>query len=745
MSRSTLIAHRLASRAIFRKTAGVFIIVTMLVYLLWRLTIFSDNWLFSLAFYMSELLSFLLVVAMISSAWNYRHREPKKPQDGEKVDVFLPVYKEPLEMIRQTVRAAQRMRYPHTTYVLDDGKRDEIKLLAEEFGAVYIRRANNQGAKAGNMNHALDHARGDFIFVFDADHIAQPEAIDAVLGFFKDGKVGQVITPQDYYNLDGLQFMHHGKGRIWHDQSRFYNVTQGCKDHFNSATSCGTGVMYRRKAIDEVGGFPELTITEDMHVSLLMHEAGYGSVYLNEAIAYGVAPADLADYYRTRERWAHGNLHVLKAEKPWKSKRLTLKQRLSYMELGVIYLECWQQLLLFLVPVLSIFFAWQPFQITPLNVMIVLTLPLVMVVLHDEQGCGMSRNWKSQLFAIARMPVQIAAWSACFGRRLSWRVSKKNLAGVFDWRLVMPQTALTLLSIAALVYGLVKIPTIDSTGPVSGMVLAGWDAMMNGSREGVFPAGSMDEVLKSGYSWDLLLISSYWVIYNASRSCYWLIDTYRRTKNTHGHYRFRIPLLMQDTAGKMHEMDWISEVSFRSRMSREGLNVGDRVTLLLWLPAGALKARAVITKKDECGVEADFEWDSAADRDRLCDALFSVDWHSEIHEREGYFPTLLEQFFMKLRFKSRPRLLKWKPGLMQCEGESRQSLAFVGGSDGKGFTQLLGFGESLEGKRARITMHDGQVTEYLVGEALGMQGWCKVGLDGCVRWKSSIAAISSQM
>lgn len=742
MSRSKVIDERLKSRAGFRKTSAVIIIIIMSAYLGWRLTIFSDNWVFSLVFYLSEVLSFLLLIALICSSWNYKYRESKPPLPSQKVDVFLPVYKEPLEMIRQTVRAAQKIRYPHTTYVLDDGKRDELEALAKELGVIYIRRPDNKGAKAGNMNYALKHAKGDFIFVFDADHIAQSEAIDAMLGFFEDDNVGVVIAPQEYYNLNGLQFMHHGKGRLWHDQSRFYNVTQSCKDSINCATSCGTGVMYRRSAIDEIGGFAEQTVTEDMHVTLLMHEKGYRSVYFNEPIAYGVAPADLADYYRTRERWAHGNLLVLATEKPWKSKNLTLKQRLSYMELGVVYLECWQQLLIFMVPVLSLFFAWQPFEITPLNVMIVLGLPIMMIVFQDEQGCGMSRNWTSQLFAIARMPVQMVSWSACFGRKLSWKVSRKNLDGVFDWRLVSPQIALTLTSLAALIFAILKIPEIYASGPITGILIAVWDHIAYGADYPLLLSiGSWNEVLLPGYSWDLLLISAFWLIYNASRSAYWLIDTYQRTKNTHANYRFDAPLLIQEDSGKVSQLAWISETELKIQKTDHLPSLGDEISFSLWLPAGTLKTKAIVTHLDKSGFQADFQWDGNASRDQLCDALLSVDWHAETHEREGYFPTLIEQFLRLLRFRPRPKLLHWTPVLMRRESEDHLSLALIGGRKGESPSQLIGFGKNPIHEKVTAISHDGKTTAYAVGEPLELQGWCKLGLDGCTRWKSSLSLI----
>ncbi|MDX1679337.1 MAG: glycosyltransferase [Akkermansiaceae bacterium] len=734
MSRSKLIEKRLQAGERTRKPLALVIIGITSAYLLWRLTVFSDNWAFSLLFYLAEVLAFALAVVYICSTWTYRHREPLTPPADLKVDVFLPVYKEPLEMIRQTARAACRIRYPHTTYLLDDGKRDELRELADELGLVYIRRPQNQGAKAGNMNHALEHSSGDFIAVFDADHIAQAECLDLMLGFFANEKVGTVIAPQDYYNLDGLQYMHHGKGRLWHDQSRFYNITQGCKDSYNAATSCGTGVIYRRKALEDIGGFPEITVTEDMHTTLLMHEQGYESVYFNESIAYGIAPADLADYYRTRERWAHGNLLALRLEKPWKSKKLTLKQRLSYGELGLIYMECWQQLLMFLVPILSLLFAWQPFEITFINVAVVLGLPLVMILLQDEQGCGMNRNWTAQLFAIARMPIQIVSWSAVFGRRISWKASQKNLEGRYDWRLASPQIALTAISLVALVYGLWKIPTIESLGPISGTVLS----LSQGKSPGdLLSAEAMTRPLPPGYSWDLLLISSFWLIYNGARSAWWLVDIYRRTKRTHQYYRFEIPLPVEDSAGGQSSTSWISEAEIRVA-SAHPPQVGESKTLKLWLPAGPLEVTATVTRRDARGYEAEFSWPDQSSRDRLCDALLSVDWHSEMNQREGYFPTLIEQGLRRLRLKPRPKLPSWSPGLMTSEGKEPPALVLLGAEPGHTPSQLIGFGKHPFGEKVSVSQPDGSEHSFRIAAALRHQGICRLGLDGQRYWKSAV-------
>ena len=78
---------------------------------------------------------------------------------------------------------------------------------------------------------------------------------------------------------------------------------------------------------------------------MCIRDRGWHTRYLNEPIAFGIAAADLAEYYKTRHRWAHGNLATLRHERIFSCTGLSIKQRLSYLSLGLIYLEGWQQLL----------------------------------------------------------------------------------------------------------------------------------------------------------------------------------------------------------------------------------------------------------------------------------------------------------------------------------------------------------------------------------------------------------------
>ena len=87
------------------------------------------------------------------------------------VDVLIPVFREPLEILERTLLAARALNYPRAeVHVLDDGHRDEVRALAERHGASYLL-GPRQHAKAGNLNHALAQTRGELVAIFDTDHV----------------------------------------------------------------------------------------------------------------------------------------------------------------------------------------------------------------------------------------------------------------------------------------------------------------------------------------------------------------------------------------------------------------------------------------------------------------------------------------------------------------------------------------------------------------------------------------------
>ena len=212
-------------------------------------------------------------------------REPKK---GLKVDIFIPTYNEDLDIVEATVIGCCKVTYPHTTYVLDDGDRPQVREMARQYGCEYIARPVHEHAKAGNINYALERSSGEFIVMLDADMVPQPGYLDRTLGYFEDEKLALIQLPQEFYNQDSIQ--HAANKTAWHEQSLFFRVIQPGKNHTNSAFWCGSPSVVRRKALEDVGGVATETVTEDIHTSVRMHSRGWKTLFVNEPLAFGIAP-----------------------------------------------------------------------------------------------------------------------------------------------------------------------------------------------------------------------------------------------------------------------------------------------------------------------------------------------------------------------------------------------------------------------------------------------------------------------
>ena len=284
------------------------------------------------AFYLLWVVELYSLLSLVLLAWfGWRWSEPRRPSatPGHRVDVFVTTYNEPVDVVEATLAGCAALRYPHETFLLDDGRRSEMAILAEEWGARYMSRPDNTHAKAGNINHALGITNGDLIFCLDADHVPLPDALDALVGYFDDDKVALVQSPHDFYNQDSVQ--HYEAGR--HEQSMFFEVICPGKDRHNGVFWCGSAALLRRAALVEIGGVSIETIAEDFHSTAKMHRAGWTTRYHDEILVQGLAPQNLDGYLLQRDRWARGNLAVLHLpESPLSCHPgLGLRQRLSYI------------------------------------------------------------------------------------------------------------------------------------------------------------------------------------------------------------------------------------------------------------------------------------------------------------------------------------------------------------------------------------------------------------------------------
>lgn len=279
-----------------------------------------------------------------------------------KIDVFITVAGEPVEIVKKTVQALLDMNYSnHTVYILNDGYvagKDnwrEIEELSKQINVHCITRKLAHGAKAGNINNALKQTRGELVAIFDADMVPHPDFLEKTYFYFENKKVGFVQTPQ-YYNNADKNLVTRG---AWDQQEYFFGPLLQGKDNTNSTFICGTNVVIRRKALLEVGGMYEKSIAEDFLTSIFIHQQGWVSHYVPEVLVEGLAPQDLLAYYKQQLRWSRGSMQVLFQENPLLKKGLTWQQKLQYLFSSLFYFNGVIVLIDMVMPILFLFFGIQ--------------------------------------------------------------------------------------------------------------------------------------------------------------------------------------------------------------------------------------------------------------------------------------------------------------------------------------------------------------------------------------------------
>lgn len=324
-------------------------------YLTWRATVVNwDVW-FAPILYLAELYGILataLFLWMTRVIAVPRHR----PAHGQAtVDAFVCTCNEPLAVLEPTVRGACAVRGIRDVLVLDDGDRPEVRALASALGARYFARDANTHAKAGNLNHGLEHSDAQLLLLLDADHVPSPRFLQRTVGHLDDPAVAFVQTPQTYHNRDTFLFRL-GRHGSWSEQGMFYRCIQPAKNATNSAFFVGTSAVMRRAALDSIGGFATGTATEDIHTSLRLHARGWRSVFVPEALAYGLEAENLKEFYRQRRRWAAGSLGLLlrSRDSPLCARGLSPSQRLSYLSATLAHAQGPQRMVFLLTPVLCV-------------------------------------------------------------------------------------------------------------------------------------------------------------------------------------------------------------------------------------------------------------------------------------------------------------------------------------------------------------------------------------------------------
>ena len=370
------------------------------------------------------------------------------------VDVLITTYNEDPVIIEGTARAARDMHGTHGTWLLDDGDDPRVAEIAERLGIRYVVREDRSGAKAGNVNHALRLSTADFAVMIDADFVVVPEFLEETLPFFLHDDVAFVQAPQVYGNAHN--FISRGSAYM---QIVFYALTQPGKNKYNSAFCVGTNAVFRRTALDDIGGMYEGSQSEDIWTSIFVHERGWRSIFVPMTLAVGRTPETIEAFVRQQVRWAVGGFEIFLRHNPFSPRRrLTTDQRMQYFMTVTFYFTGIVPLGLIVLPAMQIYL-----NITPVS----LEVPLLQWILFY---CGFyvlqiglalfiigSFRWETLLLSTVTFPMYTKAFFlAVAGRKPSWTSTGATGQAASPFNFIKVQMVFLVFLSATTVVGFLK-------------------------------------------------------------------------------------------------------------------------------------------------------------------------------------------------------------------------------------------------------------------------------------------------
>jgi len=437
------------------------------------------------------------------------------PLPSELPDTYPPVaiivssFKEPLDVLDDTLTCFYNLTYPNKhLYFLDDTRydlpnqdaqemalyRESIDDLCRGLGISLFRRSWH-GAKAGMINDFLDYVAGraregfvmqhftdhpptgqeKYIIVFDADMNPFPDFVEPLVARMEhDQRLAFIQTPQYYTNFE--------KNRVARasglQQAIFYEYICEGKSLQDAMFCCGTNVIFRREALEDVGGFDDTSVTEDFATSLKFHMRGWHSAYLNKVCAFGMGPEDLLGFFKQQFRWALGTVglfRIILIEFMKNPRRLPLGKWWEYFLSGTHYFVGWVFLILVLCPVLYLVTGLPSYFIKPelyfifFTPYIALSISMFLWTL-SRRSYHIKEIFTGLVLTPITFPVYMkASFLAVLGVRGTFGITPKGGSTSLPLTALWPQLLLAFFCSFAFVWGLMRL--YYEHGPVSALLV----------------------------------------------------------------------------------------------------------------------------------------------------------------------------------------------------------------------------------------------------------------------------------
>lgn len=443
----------------------------------------------------------VLIFGFVQTAWPLKRRpQPLEINLDEwpTVDVYIPTYNEPLSVVRPTVYAAKGLDWPAdkiTVYILDDGHRPAFEEFAHQAGVEYISRPDNSHAKAGNINYALKNTHGQYIAIFDCDHIPTRSFLQTSMGWFKrDPKCVLVQTPHHFFSADPFERNFNFFRQMPNEGSLFYGLIQDGNDYWNASFFCGSCAVIERKALLEVGGIAVETVTEDAHTALKLHALGYNSVYLNNIQAAGLATETLSGHIGQRIRWARGMAQIFRTDNPFLKKGLNFFQRICYSNAMLHFFYGIPRLIFLIMPLAYLFFEFHLINAAAVTILSY-ALPQLIIASYTNsviQGKYRRSFWSEVYETVLSWYIVLPTTLAFINPKLGkFNVTAKGgliEKSYFDANIAKPYLILLLLNFAGFVFGLFRLFILNTheTGTVvMNLLWCGFNLAILGAAVGV--------------------------------------------------------------------------------------------------------------------------------------------------------------------------------------------------------------------------------------------------------------------
>ena len=385
------------------------------------------------------------------------------------VTTFVPG-SEPLAMLELTLKAMVAMRYPHDSWVLDEGDDDAVRALCDRLGVRHFSRRHYpeyqaedghfaRRTKYGNYNSWLaefGYDDYDVLASFDPDHVPEPDYLERTLGYLRDPQVGYVQSPQVYYNQEASLI---ARGAA-EESYGYYSAVQMANYSFGEPTVTGCHTVHRVGALRAVGGYPPHD-AEDIYLTMLYRGAHWRGMYVPEILALGTTPVDWRSYLIQQKRWARALFDLKLRVVPKLMARLTPTERLIALLHGTYFLRSLVLLPLYAMVVFILVSNHRP-TFLGIEALIGLTGLGLMLMAVDrfrqryfldprrERGL----HWRAALLQFAKWPYFVVAlWEALRGWHGAYDITPKTAGKQHRGSVLVPQVMLAAVLCLAAVIG----------------------------------------------------------------------------------------------------------------------------------------------------------------------------------------------------------------------------------------------------------------------------------------------------